>query len=243
MKRMICPHPLSRGTGLLLAAIVWGLVTPVAHAQFGSPPGQGTPKGTAGGGSRPATHLICLQQPNSQENLIALAPTQGVGLTTQTNPTVWVYIPNTTATMLEFSLFTQGQEGIYQANLPIPTSGLVKITLPTNAVTLASNQPYYWTAALVCDPKRRTKDWLVGGWIRQQPLTPEQQQQLAAATSEQQVKLYAQAGFWYDALNTYLELSRSQSGNETLAGLWADLLNMAGLRAIAAPTRITQVSH
>ncbi|HEY9618431.1 MAG TPA: hypothetical protein V6C64_16430, partial [Microcoleaceae cyanobacterium] len=62
MKRITYPHQLSVGTGLLLAAIASGLLAPIAQAQFGSPAGQGTPKGTAGGGSRPATHLVCLQR-------------------------------------------------------------------------------------------------------------------------------------------------------------------------------------
>lgn len=243
MKQMTRPHSLLLGTGLLLATIASGLMAPIAQAQFGSPPGQGTPKGTAGGGSRPATPLICLQQPHSQDHLVALAPTQAVGLTTQATPTVWVYVPQTTATTLEFSLFTSEREGVYQANLPIHASGLLKITLPANAATLSPNQPYYWTAALVCDPKRRTKDWLVGGWIRQQLPHPQLQQQLAAATAEQQVKLYTEAGFWYDGLNAYLELSQTQPGNANLSSLWADLLKTAGLSPIAAPTRVTQVNR
>lgn len=240
MKRMTCHDPFLVGTGLLLAAIASGLLAPAAAAQFGSPPGQGTPKGTAGGGTRPATHLICLKRPTSQEHLMALAPTQAVGLTTQATPTLWVYVPNTTAITLEFSLFTKEQEGIYQANLPVPTSGLLKITLPAN-VALLPNQPYYWTAALVCDPKRRTKDWLVGSWIRQQPFNPKLQPQLTAADPEQRVRLYTQEGFWYDALNTYLELSQTQPGNANLIQLWAELLRTAGLGPIAAPTRVTQV--
>ncbi|MBL1175265.1 DUF928 domain-containing protein [Pantanalinema sp. GBBB05] len=242
MKRIACPPQSWIGAGLLLTTIVSSLVTPIAQAQFGSPPGQGTPKGTAGGGSRPATHLACLQKPNHQENLVALAPTQSVGLTTQATPTIWVYVPNTTATTLEFSLFTQAQEGLYQVNLPIRADGLLKITLPANTASLTPNQSYYWTAALVCDPKRRTKDWLVEGRIQQQPLSAQLQQQLAAASAEQQIQLYLQAGFWYDALNTYLELSKTQPNHPALSLLWTDLLKTAGLRPIAAPTRITQAN-
>lgn len=213
------------------------LLAQSAFAQFTSPPGQGSPKGTAGGGSRPVAALCALPVGN-QETLVALAPTETVGFTSSQNPTFWVYIPNTTAKMLEFSLVTQ-EEGVYQTNVPITAAKLVKITLPAT-VSLTVGKIYNWKAALVCNPERRTKDWVVNGWIQRQPIDAEFQRKLAGTTTEQQVKLYAQSGFWYEALNAYLQLRQMQPGSSNLSILGADLLKVAGLDKIAANLFPTQ---
>lgn len=236
-----CPQIWIMVVLLVLVAGSNGLFVESAAAQFTSPPGRGRPKGTAGGGSRP-DRPFCLQNPTSPQRFVAMAPTQLVGLTTQESPTIWVYIPNTTAKTLEFSLFSEKQEGIYQTNIPVKTSGLLSIPLPPDRVKLISGQSYSWAAALVCDPVRRSQDWLVEGWIQYQPLTAELQRQLVGASVEQQVKLYVQAGFWYEALNLYLELQRSHPNHASLTGLWADLLQSAGLPAIAASPAMTTVT-
>lgn len=215
------------GIALLAALVTSALLAQTAHAQFSLPPGQGSPKGTAGGGSRPA-QPYCLQKPTSQETLVALAPTRFVGSTFHASPAVWVYVPNTIAKTLEFSLFTEEREGVYQTTMPINASGLLKITVPAT-VTLAPGKPYYWTAALVCQAKRRTNDWIVGGWIQQQPLPADLQRQLSQTTAEQQVQLYTESGFWYEALNIYLKLQQTRPGDANLTTMWTNLLQSAEL--------------
>lgn len=219
-------------TGLFTVVAVG--MTATAQAQFGSPPGQGKPRGTAGGGSRPG-QTTCLENPGSGEALVAMAPTQFVGLTSHPRPGIWVQIPQTTAKVLEFSLFTDQQAGVYQANLPISIPGLMQIVLPSE-VSLTPNKPYQWTVALVCNPNQRTEDWIAEGWIQHQPLNANLQQQLSHATLEQQIRLYTLSGFWYEALNTYLTLQQTQPENSNLASLQADLLKSAGLPAIANPS-------
>lgn len=217
-------------TTFLVTLAASGALTSPALAQFSAPPGQGAPKGTAGGGSR--SPLTCLTQADSQASLIALAPTETIGLTTKAHPTVWVYVPPSKAKTLEFSLFTQNQEGIYQVEVPIQTTGLVKLTLPPS-IELQTDKPYYWAAALVCNPKRRTEDWIVGGWIQRQPFSADLQRHLTGATAEQQFKLYVQSGFWYEALTMYLQLRETQAQNANLPKLWTDLLKQAGLESVA----------
>lgn len=221
----------------LFPITVSALFTQSAFAQFTSPPGQGSPKGTAGGGSRPIKSL-CTQPVGSQETLVAMAPTGSVGFTSSQTPTLWVYIPNTTAKTLEFSLVTQ-EEGVYQTNVSITDTRLLKVTLPAT-VSLTVGKIYNWKAALVCNPKQRTEDWVVNGWIQRQPIDAEFQRKLTGATIEQQVKLYAQAGFWYEALNAYLQLRQMQPGSSNLPLLGADLLKFAGLDKIAANLFPTQ---
>lgn len=217
-----------------------GLFIKDADAQFPSPPGRGRPKGTAGGGSRPNQLPLCLQNPTSPERFVAIAPTRPVGLSAHDSPTIWVYIPNTTAKNLEFSLFSEQQEGIYQTTIPIKTSGLLAIPLPPGQIKLIAGRPYSWVAALVCDPVRRSQDWLVEGWIQYQSPTATLQRQLAAASGEQQVTLYLQAGFWYEALNLYLDFQRSHPNHASLTKLRSDLLQSAGLNPITSPLLLSQ---
>lgn len=226
---------------VLLAVVMQGWLAQAVHAQFTSPPGQGTPKGTAGGGSRPPYPSSCLKNPNSQNVLRAMAPTRSMGLTSIATPTLWIDVPDTPAKTLEFSLFTAAKAGVYQTNLPVHSSGLLRVNLPAR-VALIPDKPYYWSAALVCNPQRRTEDWVVGGWIQRRSLSPELQHQLASATPEQRVTLYLQSGFWYEAFNTYLELRQTQSTNPNLATIWADLLKAAGLNASAIPSLSSQAA-
>ena len=44
--------------------------------------------------------------------------------------------------------------------------------------------------------------------------------------------LYAKQGFWYDALNTLVELQRNQPNNPAVATTWAELMKSVRLDAI-----------
>lgn len=212
-----------------------------AHA-FDPPPGQGAPKGTSGGGSRPVTPS-CLIPPDSIDLPILLAPKRYLGLTTQTHPTFWVYLPTTTAKTIEFSLFDQNRKGIYQVSLPIPKStaksttksiGLMAIALPKTVPGLTLDRPYHWTIALVCNPKRRTEDWVSGGWIqRQQPSARLQQELNRSQQPLDQAKFYLQSNFWYNAITTLNqpELSHSAAFTE----LWATAFESADVPKIEFP--------
>jgi len=229
-------HPKLGVTVALLSLMLGfdGVLSSTAIAQFTSPPGQGTPKGTAAGGSRPS-QSPCFQ-PGNQDRPIPLAPTKSVGLTANATPTVWVHLPKTTARSLEFSLLTN-QEGVYQANLSIRSTGLVALQLPAN-IKLEAEQPYTWTVSLICDPAHRSRDWVMEGAIQYQIPTVALQKQLMDANATQRIKLYLQAGFWYEALNAYLNLGQ-QSPQPNLASLWTELLKAAELPTIAVSSSAT----
>jgi hypothetical protein len=148
-----------------------------------------------------------------------------------------VYVPPTATKTLEFSLFDEQQNGVYQTTIDVPQAGYVKLTLPST-VTLAPQQRYYWTAALVCNAARRTEDWVVGGWVKYQPLDDALQQSLTTSSTLQQVELYAESGFWYDAFNTLVELRQTQPDDSALGTAWSNLMQMAGLEAMTAQSNL-----
>ncbi|HEY9908084.1 MAG TPA: DUF928 domain-containing protein [Thermosynechococcaceae cyanobacterium] len=228
-------QPLAAKT-LVAIVLLIGQTSTIATAQSFTPPGRGTPVGTAGGGSRPATS-DCVQAITRSSSLLALAPTQFIGLTVNDRPTLWVYVPATTAKTLEFSLLDQEQNGIYQANIPTDgTAQLVKIDLPEAVPALAVGQSYYWTAALICNPQRRTEDWLTGGWMQRQAIGERLQRQLTGATLEQRRKLYAENGLWYETVNTLVQLRRSHPSNAALKAAWSELLQVGGLKLVEEPS-------
>lgn len=204
-------------------------------AIFEPPPGRDAPRGgTAGGGSRPV-RTACLSNPSAKSSsLTALVPGRHLGLTQAERPNFLVYMPQTTAQTVEFSLFDERMNGIYQMSVPVSQAGLVSIRLPDTAPPLAKDKPYYWTVALACNPSDRTEDWVVGGWIERAELSATLKQQLANVTAVEKVSLYAKHGFWYDALNTLVELQRTQPNNPAAATAWAELMKSVRLDAIGS---------
>jgi hypothetical protein len=135
---------------------------------------------------------------------------------------------------VEFSLFDEQMNGIYQVNLPLSQqAGLVNIRLPETAPALAQDKPYYWSVALICSPSDRTQDLVVGGWIERAEVSENLKQQLASVAAIDRVSVYAKQGFWYDALTTLVELQRTEPNNPKLAALQAGLLQSVGLEAIS----------
>ena len=205
-------------------------IAPIARGDaFDPPPGQGAPKGTSGGGSRPIVPS-CLPS-ESKATPILLAPKRYLGLTTRSHPTFWVYLPTTTAKTIEFSLFDRTRKGIYQVSLPTPSSaGLLAIPLPKTEPGLSNDRSYHWTVALVCNPKRRTEDWVMGGWIQRQTPNDRLQQALKRDSKEiHQAKSYLQANFWYDAFTILLELSPANKDSVEFKKLQLNAFDSAGI--------------
>jgi hypothetical protein len=62
---------------------------------------------------------------------------------------------------VEFSLFDEQMNGIYQVNLPISQqAGLVNIRLPETAPALAQDKPYYWSVLWFAVQAIAPKTWL-----------------------------------------------------------------------------------
>lgn len=198
-----------------------------AVAAFDPPPDRGAPSGTAGGGSR-SVGQACLQDSNSTETLVALSPQNQVGLTASNQPHFWVYVPPTVAKTLEFSLFDDQKNGLHQAEVVITQAGLVELSLPAD-LKLEPGKSYYWTAALVCDAQQRTEDWVVGSWLKYQPLDSTLQGAIAQASQLQKIDLYTNAGFWYEAMQQLLTLYLVQPQNVELESRWLKLTQLAGL--------------
>lgn len=225
-------------TTLMVFSVLSGQAQIAMANAFDPPPGQGTPGSTAGGASRPS-RSTCLDS----DTFTVLAPRTYLGFTTQARPTFWVYLPSSRAKTLEFSLFDRQRKGIYQTQIAIENkSGLVKITLPETAPALNLDQSYNWTVALVCNSKRRTEDWVIGGWIQRKAPTAQFQQRFnLALTDFDRATVYAQSQFWYDAIS--LLITSKQPSSKALKDLWSATIEAAGLAKINDPHTQTIVNR
>lgn len=196
---------------------------------FEPPPERNAPHSTAGGGSRPATDSSCTLAESSGLRATAMAPKTFVGLTKQANPNLWLYLPTNEAKSIELSIFDQQLNGLSQFEIASPTApGFVAVDLSEH-IALSVGTPYYWTAAFVCNPNRRTEDWVVGGWIQYQSVSTSEQQTLQELPPLEQVQRYMSTGYWYDAFTMLLPLVRANPSAADVEATWNTLMRQAAL--------------
>lgn len=204
---------------------------PVTQVLF-KPSGTGKPPTTRGAGSRNDRH--CPQDATTQSiALTALVPPNQEGLTWAERPTVWVYLPKTSARQMVLSVTAEGSQQLFQRFLPITGEpGILGIPFVENAPPLEVGKSYQWAVVLVCGNRPSPNDPFVTAWVRRvAPSQPFNNQQPALERAAQ----YGEQGAWYDALTALAEARRSQPADPALTKIWADFLAQpsVGLGAIA----------
>lgn len=136
----------------------------------------------------------------ADESLIALMPESNYGLTEHAYPTVYFYLPATTAEYLKFVMLNETtNELVYEGRFKVDSSaGIASVSLPDNGIQqpLTVGEAYVWYVAVVCDPADPSADIVTEGQIaRVEPLVAPPQ-----ATAAELPAIYAEAGLWYDAL-------------------------------------------
>ncbi|MBE9128237.1 MULTISPECIES: DUF928 domain-containing protein [unclassified Coleofasciculus] len=185
----------------------------------------------------------------TNESLVALVPesgmnkTPGIGKTMAAYPTVFWYMPQTSASTMEFVLQDADARDIYRVEYSLDQSGndmggtprIMSLTLPSfsNLPPLETNKDYYWQLALVCDPLDRSADVVVGGGIQRTSRDLVLESRLRQATPQEQMALYAKEGMWYDTLKTLVRLRQNSPQDPELAQAWDKLLNSVKLEVIS----------
>ncbi len=146
---------------------------------------------------------------NSKGQLTVLAPVNHVGLTASTQPTLVWYVPDTASYPLEVSLFdeTEGRSAqpIHIFSRMESKAGLMPLSLAAQSFRLTPGRSYRWQVVLVCNPNRPSASQVAQATL--QVVAPTATLQAALANSHdrlQRATVYAEAGFWYDALTEML---------------------------------------
>jgi Domain of Unknown Function (DUF928) len=135
---------------------------------------------------------------------------------------------------------------VYQnAKLAPPAQpGSIQIVLPKSTPPLATNKPYHWFLTLNMGCTIGQRPIFVDGWVQRQDLTPDLRDRMKQATPTAQVALYAENGFWYDALTTLATLRSRQPQDSKLNQDWENLLTAIDLGfLIDRPLREVQRSN
>ena len=187
-----------------------------------SPPSRGAPGGRIGGGTRGGGQNVFV--------LSVLAPDHSAFTTTE-QPSLYWYISKPTSLPVELTVMDpQGIKPILETQLPSPTkAGIQRVKLADYNVHLAPGAAYRWFVAVVPDADRRSKDILAGGAIERVDLQTDVKAKVAEAADKELPFVYAQAGLWYDALNSISDLIDAAPQNQELKNQRTALLKQVGL--------------
>ncbi|VEN73277.1 conserved hypothetical protein [Candidatus Desulfarcum epimagneticum] len=87
-----------------------------------------------------------------------------------------------------------------------PKEGIIKVSLEQYGVFLDPNVEYEWFAAIVPDEKERSADFFGSAVIRYEKPSKEFLEKISAAPKERRQFLYAENGYFYDAVEIVSDL-------------------------------------
>ncbi|MDF5714505.1 MAG: DUF928 domain-containing protein [Rhizonema sp. NSF051] len=181
------------------------LVSTTTFAAYRPPTNPSRPKSPTGSNSTRTNGCIG----TAQTTLTALAPLGHFGQTVSSQPTFVWFMPNAEPHEMEFSLYEYDVSGKGKRIIKIPlqsSSGIMKLSLSKEKISLSTGQKYLWQIALLCNKNHPAEDLVAKAVIEVVPKPPH----LADALSRtkeivKQADLYAEAGLWYDALSLALQ--------------------------------------
>lgn len=206
---------------------------------FFRPPDDEEPPPTRGAGSR--NDRLCAEDASSRVNglrnerpaLTALALANRVGRTWAEHPTVWVYVPETSARQIVLSLREKGGQLHSQRFVEITDeAGIVGVPMDEDTPPLEVGKVYQWAVVMICGDRPNPNDPFVMAWIqRVEPAEPLN----SSLSALEKAAEYAELGIWYDVLTVLAEERRSRPTDPALRKIWADFLAQpsVGLEAIA----------
>jgi hypothetical protein len=196
-----------------------------------TPPNTGQPDRREGA----ATRGPCLAENN---NLTALVPLSGTGLTTEAYPSFFWYLPKNTAQKLKFTIRNQEEIIIYALEYQLPVTlnpQIMSLTLPNfvDNQALKIGQEYHWRLELFCQLDDDIPITSLNSKITR-VLPPQNWPENFKNTSLfNQVSIYAEAGIWYDTLSRLVELRNLYPNIPEFDAAWLKLLNSVNLEKIA----------
>ena len=164
-----------------------------------------------------------------------LAPEQ-TGLTTQSQPTLYLYISGPWPGKIEFTLNEpKAIEPVSVININGPNKeGIVLINLADYDISLKLGVEYEWFIAIVSDPEERSGDFLGSATIKYVKPSGKLAHQLKNKPSGELYYDYAAAGYWYDAIEKISNMIVMNSDNSALRRHRAALFEQINLDIAAA---------
>ncbi len=171
-------------------------------------------------------------------SLYVLVP-EHLALTTQAQPSLFWFQTLPSKAQFELTL-TEPKKAKPLLNIgggSAEKAGIRSVSLARYNVSLAPGVAYQWSVALIADPKNRSKDVIASGMIKRVEEPAELSEKVTSASPADRAVLFAQAGYWYDALQAISAAIAAQPKNAELHQLRASLLEQAKLPQAAAADR------
>jgi Domain of Unknown Function (DUF928) len=206
-----------------------------AQAEAGipfNPPTSGAPVGR-GGASR--GDQTCSTNPvDFSRRFQSLTPVNSnYGLTLRPRPTLFAYMPPSSASQVFFSLKDEHGNTQYEAFIPISKPGVLEIKIPDSARPLEVGKQYVWGVAILCSGTLTPNSPFITSWIQRVKPSAEIASSLKETASLEQAILYGSNGIWYDTLHTLSMLQKQKPNNTEVRANWKELLNFVGLGEIS----------
>ncbi|GJD18985.1 hypothetical protein RIVM261_039410 [Rivularia sp. IAM M-261] len=187
-----------------------------------NPPTGGDPPDTSGAGSRDPDQLRCSP---TEEMIKSLMPKTNYGLSLQKHPSIYIYLPQTSAKKVVLAFQDETEQYHETVSLPIVTTDnyrFVSFQLPADRPPLTPGKYYKWKLTVVCKEIPDVEDPTLEGWVKHVELSSVNNQLGKDVVA--QAQWYAQNGYWYDLLAVLDQAVRTNPENTRLASLWHNLL-------------------
>jgi Domain of Unknown Function (DUF928) len=233
---------ISKKLGILVLSAIIGLVAflPLspANARLSlNVPNIGMPGRRVAGASRNDKPCVPSYKENESLSLMALIPMSNNSWTTKGDPTLFFYIPETTAEFLELTVdesrtkeeqakLPDNYKPVYQQQFKPNKAGIVGFRLPAN--TLAAGKQYRWSFVAVCTPDDRSTDKGITGGIMKLS-NNNSSSELANATPQQRLEKFASIGAWVDTLEELINMKRANPNDPNLQETWKTILTTEGV--------------
>lgn len=169
-------------------------------------------------------------QVSGTPTLTTLVPRNNVGLTASATPTFYWFMPSNTYKYVNFTLYKVDAEDnptdlVYAATSQISgQNGLASVSLPAQGTTqsLEAGSSYQWRVRLLCSNNDR-RGLSAAGWVTYAPPSPLLANQLAAQPINKS-DIYAEAGYWYDAVKELALQKQAYPNNPAVKQAWKSLM-------------------
>jgi Domain of Unknown Function (DUF928) len=200
------------------------------------PPDLGAPKGRTGGGASRGT---CTKA-QAMRAVLPRDSNRANDLTALDHPTLWFYLPERPdpKAQMEFVLQDAADHYIYKTTFiqPNASAGLISINVPESAAPLTTGAAYNWTLSIQCDPNRPSQMSFIRGAIQRVAVIPNLSLSLLSVDQTVTARLYAQQGYWSDAITILAQTLQAQPLNPSATQLWKDLLARSGVTDLHVPS-------
>jgi hypothetical protein len=193
------------------------------------PPPRGAPGGRVGGASR-GTYKPAFPLPT----IDAVAPQQQSGLSESTSPVLYFIVSGPVYWPTHFTISAPLQPApIVAVNIAPPRdAGVYFVRLSDLGVQLKPGIVYTWSVAAILDPNARSRDILASASLLLAAPDPALENAIRNAPLVRRAPLWAQTGFWYDAVAAAVAASPYDRGTALAA-----LIKQVGLAAPGTTVR------